>query len=105
MVDRPLCGGHLFSGDLDDYVTAVRMSAGSSHQHIAAVRWLNPNSGIAGTNDTASVIEWLGKPGAVATVAGEEGPATVGVVKASPPYLRTYADGEWTDNLLALPRF
>ncbi|MTW13427.1 DUF3892 domain-containing protein [Pseudoduganella eburnea] len=27
--------------------------------------------------------------------------ANVGVVDASPPYLRTYADGVWTDNLLA----
>lgn len=27
--------------------------------------------------------------------------ANVGVVDANPPYLRTYADGVWTDNLLA----
>lgn len=29
----------------------------------------------------------------------------VGVVNATPKYIRTYADGTWTDNLLALPRF
>lgn len=28
--------------------------------------------------------------------------ANVGVVEANPPYLRTYADGVWTDNLLSL---
>jgi hypothetical protein len=27
--------------------------------------------------------------------------ANVGVWDANPPYLRTYADGVWTDNLLA----
>jgi hypothetical protein len=27
------------------------------------------------------------------------------VVDSSPPYLRTYADGKWTDNLLALPKY
>lgn len=31
--------------------------------------------------------------------------AKVGVVKGTPPYLRTYADGTWTNNLLSLPRF
>lgn len=29
--------------------------------------------------------------------------ANIGVVNASPPYVRTYADQTWTDNLLALP--
>ncbi|MVW64244.1 DUF3892 domain-containing protein [Massilia sp. NEAU-DD11] len=28
--------------------------------------------------------------------------ANVGVVEANPPYIRTYADGVWTDNLLSL---
>jgi len=31
--------------------------------------------------------------------------AQVGVVDADPRYLRTYADGVWTNNLLSLPRF
>jgi hypothetical protein len=29
--------------------------------------------------------------------------ANIGVVNATPPYVRTHADGTWTDNLLALP--
>ena len=28
--------------------------------------------------------------------------ANVGVVDATPPYIRTYADGEWDNNLLSL---
>lgn len=31
--------------------------------------------------------------------------AQVKVMNANPPYLRTSADGNWTNNLLALPRF
>jgi hypothetical protein len=39
-------------------------------------------------------------------VRGSDGSdVAVGVVDASPPYIRTYADGNWTDNLLALPRY
>ena len=29
--------------------------------------------------------------------------ADIGIVEGSNPYLRTYADGTWNDNLLALP--
>jgi Protein of unknown function (DUF3892) len=29
----------------------------------------------------------------------------VGVVEASPKYIRTYAYGKWTNNLLALPTY
>ncbi|MGB3729139.1 MAG: DUF3892 domain-containing protein [Thermodesulfobacteriota bacterium] len=28
--------------------------------------------------------------------------ANIGIVQAQPPYLRTYADGEWNNNLLSL---
>lgn len=51
------------------------------------------------------MVAWLGKDANAAQVGGEDGPATVGFVRASPPYLRTYADREWNDNLLAQPRF
>lgn len=29
----------------------------------------------------------------------------VGVVSGNPKYIRTYADGRWSDNLLALPLY
>lgn len=29
----------------------------------------------------------------------------VGVVEAAPPYIRTYADRQWSDNLPARPRY
>jgi hypothetical protein len=40
---------------------------------------------------------------ACATAPGHD--VNVGVVNATPPYIKTYADEVWTDNLLALPRY
>lgn len=49
-------------------------------------------------------VEWVNE-GHKLYVAGDEGPVSVHVVKADPPYLRTAADGSWTNNLVSLPRF
>jgi hypothetical protein len=53
------------------------------------------------------MVKWLeDEDNNRAQVAGESGPAEVGVVeRGSTKYLRTHADGQWSDNLLSLPRF
>jgi len=50
------------------------------------------------------MIDFIGGGGQAFVTDGVRSVA-VGVVHANPPYIRTYADGVWTDNLLALPRF
>lgn len=86
-------------------VIAVHMSGGTEHRHIAAVRWTNPVEGTSGDSTRAAMVSFI-NGGGVAKVHGSDGSvATVGVVNATPPYIRTYADGEWNDNLLALPRY
>jgi hypothetical protein len=88
------------------YITEVQMSGGESHQHIAAVRWRNPETTASGENTRAEMVDWIENKNGVARViddAGDE--VAVAVVEASPPYIRTYADGVYTDNLLALPRY
>ena len=89
------------------YVTAVHMtSGGTGHEHIAKVRWRNPNSGETATSTRAAMVTWIRDKGGDARVRDEHGhEARIGVVEAQPPYIRTYADGEWNDNLLALPRY
>jgi hypothetical protein len=88
------------------YITAVQMSGSTSHERISSVRWLNCSDGTSNVVPTAGMIEWLEKEGNSARVAGEEKPVAVGVwVTASGKYLRTFANEEWTDNLLSLPRF
>lgn len=85
------------------FITAIRLS-GSSAQHITHHKWLNADKGTTGVSPTAEMVKWL-RAGNKAQVGGEDGPAYVGLVDGNPPYLRTYADKEWNDNLLALPRF
>jgi hypothetical protein len=87
------------------YVTAVHMEGGTQHQHIASVRWRDPSDNQTGQSTRAAMVEWISN-GGQACVNGADGrTAQVGVVNASPAYIRAYADGDWNDNLLALPRF
>ena len=88
------------------YVHAIRLSGGATHRHIASVRWRNPDTGKNGSSTRAEMVAWLRKPASHAYVCGRSGHmAAVHVVEADPPYIRTYADDDWTDNLLALPRY
>lgn len=89
------------------YVTHVRLSAGGTgHEHITDVMWSNPNDGATGQSTTATMVDWIKNKGGDARVRDTAGhDVRVGVVEARPPFIRTYADGVWTDNLLALPRF
>lgn len=89
------------------YITAIRLSAGGSgHEHITDLRWTNPATQTSDQSTRSTIIKWIQEDNGDARVrdaAGHE--ARVGVVQAQPPYLRTYADGDWNNNLLALPQF
>jgi hypothetical protein len=87
------------------HIYAVRLAGGSSHQHISNVRWKNPDTDATGQTTRAEMVDWIKNKGGKAYVCGGGHLARVLVVNASPPYIRTRADGAWTDNLLALPRF
>lgn len=89
------------------YIYQVRMtSGGTNHRHIASVKWKNPDSGKSGESSRAKMVEWISKQNGSAYVCGGNAHiARVGVVKGDPPYIRSYADGKWSDNLLALPQY
>lgn len=86
-------------------ITAVRATGGTTHEHITHLRWMNSANAEVGTSTKQAVVEWLRQPGARAFVTDGTTTVEVGVVEVTPPYVRTYADGRWTNNLLALPRF
>jgi len=86
------------------YITAIGPSSTSSHEHIASIRWLSSSDSTSKVMSMRAAVEWVQK-GNKFVVAGESGPVEVQAVKANPPYLRTAANGSWTDNLLALPKF
>jgi len=89
-------------------ITAIRLEAGEGHQHITSLQWRNPQTAATGQSTRQQIVEWLDESKAnQAVVARNGGWQYVGVWRPSDqqPYLKTYADGEWNDNLLALPRF
>lgn len=85
------------------YITHVRLSPPDSrdHSHITDVRW--SQSGKTGTSSRQVMVDHI-RGGNPVYVQGSPD-AKVAVVEASPPYLRTVADGYYTNNLLNLPRF
>ena len=88
------------------YITHIRLSGGTRHEHITDVKWHNPTNGKTGESTKQNMVDWLRTAGNNARVKDQFGDeAQVGIVEGNPPYLRTHADGKWTDNLLALPKF
>jgi Protein of unknown function (DUF3892) len=87
------------------YVTAIHLAGGSGHEHISDVQWRNPADGNTGQSSKATMVDWIKNKAGDARVTDGTNEVQVGVVEGTPPYIRTYADGTWTDNLLALPQF
>jgi hypothetical protein len=87
------------------FITHRHMVDGTRHEHIASVKWRNPDTSETGTSTREAMVDWIDNKNGKAYVQGNGQPVAVGVVNAKPPYLRTHADGAWTNNLLALPTF
>lgn len=86
------------------FFTAISPEDAGNHQAIDAVWWLDTTNENSKYMSKQTAVNWLNN-GNQAWVADHEGKVEVLVVDGNPPYLRTYADGRYTDNLLALPRF
>jgi hypothetical protein len=86
-------------------ITACHMTGGESHEHIASVRWIDRADAKTGESTRAAMVEFLETKNGRAVVGEGVQQVEVGVVDAFPKYIRTYADGKWTNNLLALPRY
>jgi hypothetical protein len=89
-------------------ITAIRLSGGNTHQHITDLWWVNPSTNKTGTNTRAELVAWIEDENGKAYVEDNHGhhvDVKVVVPQQGPKYLRTYADGIPTDNLLYLPRY
>ena len=86
--------------------TAIRLSGGTTHQHIIRLWWTNPSSSETGDNSRSELVDWIEQGGKAYVEDHYGNRVDVGVVtpQIGEKYLRTYADGKWIDNLLALPR-
>jgi hypothetical protein len=81
--------------------------SGTTHEHIERVKWENPANSSTGSSTVAEMVEFIEVKSGKAYTWDGVARADVGVVHPASgrPYIRTYADGRWTNNLLALPRF
>ncbi|KQO09694.1 hypothetical protein ASF06_05400 [Agreia sp. Leaf244] len=89
-------------------ITHVRFSGfQKTHEAISTFRWKNDGDGDTGDSSKAEMVDYLDNRGGRAFVSSGANRVEVGTVHPSggTPYLRTYADKVWTNNLLSLPTF
>lgn len=89
-------------------ITHVRLAANRTvHESITHYKWYNDADGAIGHMDKPALVTWVDTAGNSAYVSSGSSRAAVGVVRPQIglPYLKTHANGVWTDNLLVLPRF
>lgn len=84
-------------------ITAIRVVGLARHENITDVQWINPVNKRNGTSTKQAMVDWI-KGGGQAIVSDGMRTVKVSVVAAPIPYIRTIADGVWSDNLLSLPR-
>lgn len=86
------------------YITAIHLEGGQRHEHITQVHYTLGKHGTTYQCSRADMVAKI-RSGAQVRVSGPAGDVDVLVVDTNPAYLRTAANGQWSDNLLALPRF
>jgi hypothetical protein len=90
-------------------ITAIHMvQGGYGHEHIEKVAWTNEATSQTGESDVnPTMVSWIDNENGKAYVFDGQTQVDVGTVhpQAGRPYIRTYRDGTYTDNLLALPRY
>lgn len=88
-------------------ITGIRMSdTGDSHEHIILYGWKMDADGKAGNSNKTTMVQWVdANTGKAFSGSGDSRvPVQVERREGTDPYLRSRADGVWTNNLLALPR-
>ncbi|MFF8325355.1 DUF3892 domain-containing protein [Rhodococcus qingshengii] len=89
-------------------VTHRRMSPGGTrNEHIVSVQWRSDADGSTGSSDKATMVDFIDNKNGSVYVQGPQSRTPVGTVHeaGTTPYLRTYANGNWNDNLLSLPTY
>jgi len=89
-------------------ITCISKDGGNHqnpHEGITNYGWVNEQTRASGNSTRAQMIDFFERQGGAAYVKDRNGNvASVGVYPTAwgTKYLRTHADGKWTDNLLAL---
>lgn len=90
-------------------ITCITKSGGyhdDPHSAITTLGWTNENSNARGSSTRLELYDWIKNQSGYAYVRDNAGnQIRVGTAETAQgtKYVRTYSDGIWTDNLLALP--
>lgn len=85
-------------------ITAIHMVGSGGHDRISELKWRNPGTGQTGATSRAGMVAFVRENPSGAYVEGPQR-AYLRVREASPPFVQTYADNTWTNNLLSLSRY
>lgn len=88
--------------------TKVRLSNGGyHHEHITHIAWVQDGTTVEKVSTRAEMVTFVegGGKAYVKDAKGNIAYLAVRVSSAGNKYVQTYADGIYSDNLLALPRF
>ena len=87
-------------------ITHVRYgSTPKTEQAISHFKWEGNGPGYGTSSDKQTLVAWLEQGSNTAYVGSGSNRVNVIVVQGTPKYLRTHADGQWTNNLTSLPEF
>jgi hypothetical protein len=77
---------------------------GYGHESITHYRWVEDGTGATSITEKATAVQWVESGRSPAYVPGPP-VAPVGVNRAASgaAWLQTYADGVWSNNIMALP--
>lgn len=90
-------------------VTCISKDGGNHenpHVAISNLGWKNEETGATGNSTRLALYDWIKNKNGYAYVHDADGNTVkVGTAETAKgtKYVRTYRDGKWTDNLLALP--
>ncbi len=90
-------------------VTCINKSGGyhaDPHHAIERLGWVEDGTGRVGRNTRIELYEWVKNQNGVAYVRDSRGNKALVRARENArgiKFLQTYADGVWSDNLLALP--
>lgn len=88
-------------------ITHVKYSGTvKTHESIVEYKWKNRENGNVGSSIKSVLVKWVDDNGLAYVGTGTQQVKVAAVHPADiPAYLRTYADGKATNNLLSLPTF
>ncbi len=84
---------------------AIRLSGGSRHEHITHIKWVQDGQIAQSVSTRGEMVTYVEKGGKayVKDAKGNVAYLAVRQTTSGTKYVQTYADGIWSDNLLALP--